>query len=171
MKGIIEKAKQYFQTYSIIGRAHYIAWEVATKKNNYLGIPVVITTTIVGAAIFGTIQENPDIFWKTIAGSLSLLAAVLSALQTNLKYNELAEKHKIAGAKYSVMRRYLDVFLLKYNNDGSEEKKQEALLEFERIADEFAKLAEESPSIPDKIYDQAKQELNENEKSDAKVLK
>jgi amino acid transporter len=114
MDEIIEKAYQYFHTYSIIGRAHYIAWEKAARRNKWLGIPVVITTTIVGTAIFGTLQESPGVAWKITAGLLSLLAAVLSALQTTLKYSELAEKHKTAGAKYAAMRRRLDIFVLKH---------------------------------------------------------
>jgi hypothetical protein len=37
------------------------------------------------------------------------------------------------------------------------------LEEFEEIATEFAKLAEESPSIPDKVYDQAAHEFDKKE--------
>jgi len=159
MEDIIEKAHQYFRNYSIIGRAHYIAWEKAARKNKWLGIPVVITTTIVGTAIFGTLQGSPGVAWKITAGLLSLLAAVLSALQTTLKYSELAEKHKTAGARYAAMRRRLDIFVLKHRGD-SEENRKFALQEFEEIATEFAKLAQESPSIPDKVYDQAALEFD-----------
>jgi hypothetical protein len=160
MDNIIETAYQYWRSYSRIGRAHYIAWEKAAKKNRWLGIPVILTSTIVGTAIFGTLQESPHFAWKIAAGLLSLLAATLSALQTSLKYSELAEKHKAAGAKYSTMRRRLDVFMLKYNEQSSGDR-QEALGEFEEIAMKFGELAEESPSIPDKVYDQAVREFQE----------
>jgi predicted methyltransferase len=162
MDDIIEKAHQYFRTYSIVGRAHYIAWETAARKNKWLGIPVVITTTIVGTAIFGTLQESPGVAWKIVAGLLSLSAAVLSTLQTTLKYSEIAEKHKTAGAKYAAMRRGLDIFILKHRGE-SKEKRQVALQEFEEIATKFAELAEESPSIPDKVYDRAAHEFDKED--------
>lgn len=126
-------------------------------KNTWLGVPVIIATTIVGTAIFGTLQENPHVAWKIAAGLFSLLAAVLSALQTSLKYSELSEKHKSAGARYASMRRRLDVFILKYQNE-SEKDRLIALKEFEEIAIKFGELAEESPSIPDKLYQQAERE-------------
>lgn len=165
MDDIIGKAQKYILDYSIIGRAHYIAWENAARKNKWLGIPVVITTTIVGTAIFGTLQKD-DVpqAWKIAAGLFSLLAAVLSALQTTLKYSEQAEKYKTAGARYAAMRRRLDVFVLKYC-DESEEKRHPALKELQEITEEFAKLAEESPSIPDKVYDKASLEFKPKHRS------
>ena len=160
MKKIIEKAREYQRNYRIIGRAHYIAWEEAVTRNKWLGIPVVITTAAVGTAIFGTIQDNMGIELKIATGLLSLTAAVLSALQTTLKYSELAEKHKMAGARYAGMRRRLEMFILKYEDEPR--KQQEAMKALEEIALLFADLAEESPSLPDKIYDRA---LHEYESS------
>lgn len=163
MKKIIEKAREYQKTYKIIGRAHYIAWEEAATKNKWLGVPVVITTAAVGTAIFGTIQDDPGLPIKILTGLLSLLAAVLSALQTTLKYSELAERHKTAGARYAGMRRRLEMFILKY--DDQPRKQQDAMKELEEIALMFADLAEESPSLPDKIYDKAVKEFQLNNPS------
>jgi hypothetical protein len=98
-----------------------------------------------------------------------LSAAVLSALQTSLKYSELSEKHKTAGAKYAAMRRRLDVFILKYRNEP-EEKRQSALKEFEEIAIQFGKLAEETPRIPDKVYDQAAREFQKKDERPGTIL-
>jgi hypothetical protein len=158
MKQLLDKAKEYQRNYKIIGRAHYIAWEEAARKNNWLGIPVVIATTTVGTAIFGTIQDNPVIGVKIFAGLLSLFAGILSSLQTVLKYSELAEKHKTAGARYTSARRRLDIFILKYENQ-SRPNKEQALRELEEIANLLGELAEESPSIPDKVYDKAEKEF------------
>jgi uncharacterized protein YdcH (DUF465 family) len=162
VEDIIEKALAYWRTSSIVGRAHYIAWEKAARRNRWLGIPVVITSTIVGTAIFWSIQQEPALGWKILAGILSLLSATLAALQTTLKYSELAEKHKLAGAKYSKMRRRLDMFLLKIAFK-KEEYRQDALQELEDINNEFAQLAEDSPSLPDDIYDQALHEFSRKE--------
>lgn len=166
MDDIIETAHQYWRSYAILGRAHYVAWERAARKNTWLGIPVVVTTTIVGTAIFGSIQENPAIGWKVAAGLLSLSAAVLSALQTTLKYSELAEKHKMAGAKYSAVRRRLDLFILKHSGQLAEHR-EAALQELEEIMTKIAELAEESPSLPDTVYSQAEQEFKSADKRPA----
>jgi hypothetical protein len=168
MKQLLDKAKEYKRNYKIIGRAHYIAWEQAARKNNWLGIPVVIATTTVGTAIFGTIQDNPIIGVKIFAGLLSLFAGILSSLQTVLKFSELAEKHKIAGARYASARRRLDIFILKYENQ-SRPNKEQALKELEEIVYLLGELAEESPSIPDKVYYKAEKEfLMETEMSSKK---
>ncbi len=169
MEDILEMANQYWLSYSIVGRAHYIAWENAARKNRWLGVPVIITTTMVGTAIFGTIQESPHVAWKIAAGLLSLSAATLSALQTSLKYSELSEKHKQAGAKYASMRRSLDIFILRHHNKPGENR-QSALEEFEKIATKFGELAEESPSIPDKVYDQAALEFQEKDQKISTML-
>ena len=151
MDEIIGKARQYWQDYALLGRAHYMAWEHFSRLNKWFGIPVVVTSTVVGTAIFGTIQQDPDIRWKLAAGLLSLTAAVLSALQTTLKYAELAEKHKVAGARYAALRRRLDLFILKHGGEA-ETDRAESLLELEDVLTRVGELAEESPSLPDKLY-------------------
>lgn len=159
MEDIIDIAFRYMQSYDTVGRAHYIAWEKIAARNRWIGIPVVATTTIVGTAIFGSLQtEDLALEWKILTGLLSILAAVLSSLQTFFKYPELAERHKKAGAEYAAMRRRLDIFILKYRHN-SERDRQSALKDFEEIATRFGELAEESPSIPDKWYDQSKREM------------
>lgn len=171
MDDIINKPHQYLENYSILGRTHYIAWERADKKNKWLGISVVVTTTIVGTAIFGSIQENPAIFWKVAAGLLSLSAAVLSALQTILNYSELAEKHKAAGAKYSAVRRQLDLFILKHKSQSAEHREIALIApkELEEIIAKLVNLAEQSPSLPDTVYSRAEQEFKSSDKSVAKL--
>lgn len=160
MEEIIQQVNQYHKSYSIVGRAHYIAWENADKKNRWLGIPVTITTAIIGTAIFSTIQENPDVVWKIIAGLLAMLATILSALQTTLNYSELAEKYKTAGANYAALRRRLELFVLKYDENNTANK-DKALEELGFINDRLEELASSSPSLPDKIYFMAKEEFTE----------
>lgn len=157
MQEILETAQRYRNTAAIIGRAHYIAWENAAKWNNWLGIPVIVTTSIVGTTIFATINEEPEVGWKIAAGLISLLAAVLSALQTSLKFSENAEKYRAAGAGYAAMRKKLDLFRLHYSENANADR-QSALNELESIIEELNKLAKESPSIKDKNYDKAERE-------------
>jgi len=81
--------------------------------NRYLalGIPVVVLTTIVGTSVFASLTTNGDgdpatsIKVRVIVGTVSLLAAVLSSLQTFLRYSVRSEGHRVAAMRYEALRR------------------------------------------------------------------
>ena len=139
------------------GRAHYLAAKRSSRLNNWLGIPVVTSTTIVGTTIFSTLNSQPILWLRIITGLLSVGAAVLSALQTFFKYAERAEKHYHAGAALFRIKRNFDIFLL--NLAEAQEKDRAALLEkLAALASEFDQIEKESPDVPDELYDRAKRE-------------
>src|ERR1700752_94919 len=69
--------------------AYYVVAEQYRKWNFLLGIPVVILSGLVGTAIFADLQHKIT-FGQWIIGSVSILAAVLSSLQTFLRLSEQA---------------------------------------------------------------------------------
>ena len=72
-----------------------------------LGIPVVVLTTLVGTSAFASLQrtgKSSDVV-LVIVGSISVLAAILSSLQTFLRYATRAEGHRIAALRYETLRR------------------------------------------------------------------
>jgi len=161
MENIMKQAEEYKRISAIISRAHYIAWERATKRQSVLGVPVVVITAIVGSSIFATINSNPGIGWKITAGLISLLAAVLAALQTSFKYSELADHHKSAGASYAAMRRQLELFMLRYSGKNTEH--QAALSALDKLVKDLDELAKKTPSIPDELYYSAVKQLQSEE--------
>ncbi|MCP4113052.1 MAG: hypothetical protein GY749_47245 [Desulfobacteraceae bacterium] len=56
MEDFIKQAGQYRTDAIYNARAHYKAADIASKWRNRLGIPVVVTTSIVGTSIFATIN-------------------------------------------------------------------------------------------------------------------
>jgi hypothetical protein len=154
MNDVLETALAYKSRYLVVGSAHYIAARRCTRFNRYLGIPVVIITAVVGTTIFATLEKNPSAAWKIATGIISMLGAVLSSLQTSLRFAESAERHKTAGARYRGMGRRIDLFLLKYAGENT--CRIEALRELSQLADELQDLADESPGVPDSCYDKAK---------------
>ena len=98
MKDIEVRAEKYRIRAHRKARAHYLAAKHHSARHKYLGVPVVITTAIVGTTIFVSLSENPSIAWKITTGLLSITAAILAALQTFFKHAERSEKHKIAAA-------------------------------------------------------------------------
>jgi hypothetical protein len=151
VQNILQKAKQY-QTYSINKcNAHYLAAEKHKSYNIWLGVLVVIFSTAVGTSIFAQISEgNPSL--TIVLGFVSFLAASLSALQTFLRYAETSEKHRHGAVGYEGLRRAIDLFILRYTN-AKDDEIEKVLDKFEKILLRFDELSNESPSIPDKIYD------------------
>jgi hypothetical protein len=97
MEDVLQKAREFRMNYAILSRAHYNAALRNARWNNYLGIPTVIASTVVGASIFATIDSHPAAGWKIAAGLLSLTAALLASLQTFFRFSEKYERHTLAA--------------------------------------------------------------------------
>jgi hypothetical protein len=149
---ISRKISEYKNRASISIRCHYFSSTIAEQKNYWLGAPVVIITALVGTSIFGTLQENPSVPIKIAAGILSISATVLAALQTYLGLSEKSAKHKAAGAKYSLIRRHLDILDLELRTKG-DEFASDAIKELKNVTTMLDEAAKESPTIADRIYD------------------
>ncbi|MEX5718464.1 SLATT domain-containing protein [Geodermatophilus maliterrae] len=66
--------------------AHFAMAERLQARHKAFGVPATITSVIVSTAIFTTLQEEAALGWKISTGLLSLVAAVLTALQTFFNY-------------------------------------------------------------------------------------
>lgn len=154
MEKTLALAEDYSKSALMNRAAHYRAAKIANQRHVLLGAPATLISTIVGTAIFASLNGNPDNSVKIFAGLISLLGAALSALQTFFKFSELAEKHRLAGANYGDIKRQFDLFLLKY---GSSEHppESEAVEELAQLAQVLSRLAQESPDIPDVAYRKA----------------
>jgi hypothetical protein len=100
--------------------AHYYLAAGLKKRNLALGIPVVIFTTVVGTSLFASMATSSDPStgssglpgWARFAiGSISIMAAVLAAIQTFLRFAERAERHAQAADWYSSIRREIEELL------------------------------------------------------------
>jgi hypothetical protein len=93
---------------------HQLAADKTRRWHFVLGVPIVILTTIVGTSAFAAIGDSPSTFWKILAGTVSLLAAVLASVQTFLGYGERSERHRIAATRYANTRRSIDLTLVNH---------------------------------------------------------
>jgi hypothetical protein len=121
--------------------AHYAAADKLLWKGQALGGPVILLTTIVGASAFTSVatQVIPT-YAKLLVGAFSVLAAVMSGLQTYFKFSERADKHRVFGAKYGALRRELEQV------HASGGKTTDALRK------SLDKLAEEAPAVSESVY-------------------
>ena len=114
-----------------------------------LGIPVVIFTTVVGTSVFASIKDSgapePVLY---VVGSISLLAAVLSSLQTFLRYATRSEGHRIAAIRYETLRRDMAKMLALPREARGDPEKQ-----LDSARQRMDRYAKESPVIGQRLWE------------------
>jgi hypothetical protein len=144
-----------------MARAQFLAGKRSHVMHQTLGIPVVVLTAAVGTTIFATFGTNPDSRWVIIAGLVSLLAAILAALQTFLGYAQRAERHRAAAVAYSQLKRDLDLLVTQFGVTAPSATK--ALDALRPEIQRFAAIEKESGSVPDRYYDRARREERDDD--------
>lgn len=91
-------------------------------------------------------------------GIISVAAAVLASLQTFLRLSERAEKHRAVAARVGSIRREIEQLL-------ATEATQTTLAQdrLDRLREQINKLAEDAPSVSDRIWERAKRAELESE--------
>ena len=77
--------------------------------NYIVGVPAVIFSSVVGTALFAGLEKDSPRTW--IVASTSILAAILGALQTFVRFAERAALHATAADWYSAIRRDIEEIL------------------------------------------------------------
>lgn len=142
--------------------AHYQSARVLEKRHLWLGLPAIALSTIVGTTVFASLKQTAEqstIPWLQIAiGLLSVVSAVLVSLQTFLRYAELTEKHRMAGARFANLKHEIElIFTMPPNNEGN---LREALATVEA---KWSKLREDSPTVPEAIWKDIEKTLTPEE--------
>jgi hypothetical protein len=119
-----------------------------SKINMWLGVPVIILSTISGTANFGISTIFPPGFnyGNAIIGTLSLITGVISTVANFLGYAQAEEAHRISGIQWSKFRRTIDTELSLHPDE------RQAPGEFiKHSRAELDRLMEQSPIIPQDI--------------------
>lgn len=136
-------ALRWYERASVVAYRHYQTAQRYSRWNFWFGLPTVIFATVVGTSVFATLQVKPDFWWQVAVGVMSIVTAILSALQSFLGFNDKAEKHRTAGSRYNMVGRELELWLA---------QPQEDLGRLESIRQRIDTLAQESPHIPAGAY-------------------
>jgi hypothetical protein len=91
---------------------HYIAEERYRQLHYAIGVPAAILAAGVGTSVFVTLEKTTDTQIKILIGMVSILAAILTGLQTFLRYSERADRHRKAASDYSSIRREIEQTLV-----------------------------------------------------------
>jgi len=138
------KSLRILQTGNFLAATHY------GKVGKRFGVPVVIVTSVVSSAIFATMGESQHAQIQFVAGFFSLLATVLSSLQTFLGYAERSSSHKEAAVGYGELRTEVQVLLA-----GDLSTTADLDGRIESIRTRWTALDKGSPTLPSWAYGQA----------------
>jgi hypothetical protein len=131
--------------------AHYDSEALFSRRHLWLGLPVILLSTIVGTSVFSTLQKTElpvdGVDLRILVGLLSVAAAALAGLQTFLRYAERAEKHRVAGARFASLKTKIE--LISCLPPGNPNELEKALSQFQHS---WTQLSEETPAIPPRIW-------------------
>ncbi len=138
--------------------AHRLSAKNAQSSHFQIGIPAIALSTIVGTSVFASFQVDlPG--GKLLVGLLSMAAAVLTALQTFLRYDETARNHQKADVGYGEVRQSIEHRLaFPLSESGLEDF-------CGLVREKIEKLNQESPLIDEKIWEKAKSHVKGDEAS------
>jgi hypothetical protein len=136
---------------------HRLMADRLRRRYFLLGIPVVIFTTLVGTSAFASMSNASDNSITTrnadsdvvllLVGGISVLAAVLSSLQTFLRYATRAEGHRIAALRYETLRREMaETLALPRDARGQADRA------LDNVRNRMDRYAKESPTIGERMW-------------------
>jgi hypothetical protein len=157
LNDIFNLAKNYQIYARIRDTAHYQMALRLRRQERFLGIPVIILTTIVGTAIFASLQNQAAVIWRIATGLLSVLAATLAALQTFFNFSGEAERHESVAVGYSQLRRQFDNFIVCHQADAT--TPAAAFSAWEVLLKEMDHLEQKAPRITNRVWELSKAEL------------
>lgn len=143
---------------------HYGLSVKIRRLNYFLGIPIIVAGMLIASYIFFTVNENPGFWVKMLFGLLALLASILAALQTFLKYSAQAENHRNASARYQSLFNAIDQLL------AIPPKDEPSLAEWcDKLRERWDELNLEAPSVPcrrepDRVPEQEPHEMDQPER-------
>lgn len=124
-----------------------------SKLNAWYTIPVIVISTLTGTANFA--QERVPVeyqsFFVMIVGGFNILAGIITTIQQFLKITQLCESHRVSSIAWDKFYRNIKIELAKHPIERMEVKQMLKLSK-----EEFDRLMETSPNIPEQIIKQFK---------------
>src|SRR5688572_31475993 len=139
----------------------YEASKPLAYANYWFGVPVVVLSTVVGTSVFATLEKQVDMSVRITIGIISVAAAVLASLHTFLRLAERAEKHRAVAVRAGSIRREIEQLLAIHASESVVAQDR-----LDRLRERIDKLAEDAPSVSDKIWNRAKRVELECEPTD-----
>jgi hypothetical protein len=92
--------------------AHYTAGRRLQANNLRLGVPVMVLSAIVAAAMLATLDRPLTQMPRIVFGCITLAVALMASLQTFLRFAERSERHRVIAARYGSIKRHAEQLLV-----------------------------------------------------------
>jgi hypothetical protein len=132
---------------------HSRAHAMYSRLNYIYTIPVIIMSTLTGTANFAQSRVPIDFqgYFGMIVGFINILAGIITTIQQFLKITQLNEAHRVSGISWDKFYRNIKIEIARHPDERMDVNQ---LLKISK--EEFDRLIETSPEIPDKIIDEFK---------------
>ena len=131
-----------------------------SNLNAWYTIPVIVISTLTGTANFA--QDRVPIEWQNpfvmAVGGFNLLAGIISTIQQFLKITQLNEAHRVSSIAWDKCYRNIKIELAKHPSE-----RIHVVQMLKMCKEEFDRLIETSPVIPDKIIEAFKIAFKDSE--------
>ena len=128
------------------------------KLNAWYTVPVIIISTLTGTANFA--QQRVPVSYQSLfimaAGGFNILAGIITTIQQFLKITQLNEAHRVSTIAWDKFYRNIKIELDKHPIERIDLKHM-----LKMSKEEFDRLIETSPSIPDKIIEEFKHKFEQ----------
>ena len=124
-----------------------------SRLNAWYTIPVIVISTLTGTANFA--QERVPLeyqnYYVMAVGAFNILAGIITTIQQFLKITQLNESHRVSGIAWDKFYRNIKIEISKHPQERIHVEHM-----IKMCKEEFDRLIETSPIIPDKIISQFK---------------
>lgn len=132
---------------------HSKANSMYARLNAWYTIPVIVISTLTGTANFA--QERVPIeyqsYFAMVVGTFNILAGIITTIQQFLKITQLNESHRVSSIAWDKFYRNIKIEITKHPNERIHVSHM-----LKMCKEEFDRLMETSPVIPDQIIDNFK---------------
>jgi hypothetical protein len=138
---------------------HSRAHAMYSKLNYSYTIPVIVISTLTGTANFAQarVPLSYQGYFGMIVGFFNILAGIITTIQQFLKITQLNEAHRVSGIAWDKFYRNIKIEIARHPD---ERMNVNQLIKMSK--EEFDRLIETCPDIPDKIIDEFKLLFKDN---------
>jgi hypothetical protein len=135
--------------------------------NAWYTIPVIVISTLTGTANFAQdrVPLEYQSYYVMVVGGFNILAGIITTIQQFLKITQLNEAHRVSGIAWDKFYRNVKIELAKHPSERTPVTQMIKLCK-----EEFDRLMETSPVIPDKIVESFKNHFK-NSDNYVKIVK
>jgi len=137
---------------------HFNAYKVYKSRNIHFTLPIIVISTVTGTANFA--QSTFPSAWQryvpSVVGAFNLIAALATTVMQFLKINELMESHRVSYISYAKLSRNIRLELTLPEAHRS----QHGATMVDISGNEYGRLIEQCPPIPDFIMKNFREKFN-----------